>query len=69
MGGPSPRRIEIENEVEGEPVGTADYFFVKIGEAVPLKSHDSNFDLQSLPSQPLAVSERFRLIFVAHSSG
>ncbi|KAL2327625.1 hypothetical protein Fmac_021052 [Flemingia macrophylla] len=64
----SPAKIEPE-EVEGEVVGTTDYFFVKIGEAVPLKASDSNFDVGTLPSQPLAVSERFRLTFVAHSSG
>ncbi|XP_061344766.1 nuclear pore complex protein NUP214-like [Gastrolobium bilobum] len=60
--------IKID-EVEGEVIGTTDYFFVKIGEAVPLKDNDSHFDLETLPSQPLALSERFRLIFVAHSSG
>ncbi|XP_027355036.1 nuclear pore complex protein NUP214 isoform X2 [Abrus precatorius] len=60
--------IKIE-EVEGEQVGTTDYFFVKIGESVPLKDNDTNFDVETLPSQPLAVSERFRLTFVAHSSG
>nr|KYP50091.1 hypothetical protein KK1_028167 [Cajanus cajan] len=64
----SPAKIEPE-EVEGEVVGTTDYFFVKIGEAVPLKASDSNFDVETLPSQPLALSERFRLTFVAHSSG
>ncbi|KAJ1391374.1 putative nuclear pore complex protein [Sesbania bispinosa] len=64
MGGP----IKIE-ELEGESVCTTDYFFVKIGESLPLKANDSNFDLETLPSQPLALSERFRLTFVAHSSG
>ena len=64
-----PIRIELDEELKGEQVGTTDYFFAKIGEAVPLKADDANYDLESLPSQPLAVSERFRLIFVAHSSG
>ncbi|KAK7405276.1 hypothetical protein VNO78_06480 [Psophocarpus tetragonolobus] len=64
----SPTRIEPE-ELEGELIGTTDYFFVKIGEAVPLKTSDSNFDAETLPSQPLALSELFRLTFVAHSSG
>ncbi|RDX95312.1 Nuclear pore complex protein NUP214, partial [Mucuna pruriens] len=66
----SPAKIEPE-EVEGEVVGTTDYFFVKIGEAVPLKASDSDsdFDAETLPSQPLVLSERFRLTFVAHSSG
>ena len=30
---------------------------------------DPIFDLQALPSQPLAVSELHRLIFVVHSDG
>ena len=49
--------------------------FDQIGEPLPIKPSDSNFDsdsdpifdLQALPSQPLAVSELHRLIFVAHS--
>lgn len=60
--------VKIE-EFEGDVVPTTDYFFVKIGEPVPLNSDDSNFDLQTPPSQPLSLSERFRLTFVAHSSG
>lgn len=63
-----PAKIEPE-ELEGEVVGTTDYFFVKIGEAVPLKDSDSNFDVEALPTEPLVVSECFRLTFVAHSSG
>ncbi|KAL1332925.1 hypothetical protein HN51_061691 [Arachis hypogaea] len=65
-----PIKVDLEDELEGELVGTKDYFFSKIGESVPLKpDEDSNYDPESLPSQPLAVSERFRLVFVAHSSG
>ncbi|XP_054821316.1 nuclear pore complex protein NUP214 isoform X3 [Prosopis cineraria] len=64
-----PIRIDLDDEREGEHVGTTDYFFVKIGEAIPLMANDFNFDLESLPCMPLAVSERFGLIFVAHSSG
>ncbi|XP_027934105.1 nuclear pore complex protein NUP214 isoform X2 [Vigna unguiculata] len=64
----SPTKIEPE-EVEGEIIGTTDYFFVKVGEAVPLKSSDFSFDAETLPSQAIAISERFRLSFVAHSSG
>ncbi|KAI9121816.1 hypothetical protein K1719_007206 [Acacia pycnantha] len=62
-------RINLDDECEGEHVGTTDYFFVKIGEAVPLMANDFNFDLESLPCMPLAVSERFGVIFVAHPSG
>lgn len=62
-------RIDLDDECEGEHVGTTDYFFVKIGEAVPLMANDFNFDLESLPCMPLAVSERFGVIFAAHPSG
>ncbi|KAF8398619.1 hypothetical protein HHK36_017550 [Tetracentron sinense] len=61
--------IHLDEEKEGNREGTSNYFFKKIGEAVPLKPLDSNFDLKSPPAQPLAVSERFGLIFVAHSDG
>ncbi|CAK8571666.1 unnamed protein product [Lathyrus sativus] len=60
--------VKIE-EFEGDVVPTTDHFFVKIGEPVSLNSDDSNFDLQTPPSQPLSLSERFLLTFVAHSSG
>ncbi|CAI8611572.1 unnamed protein product [Vicia faba] len=60
--------VKIE-EFEGDVVPTTDHFFVKIGEPVPLNSNDSIFDLQTPPSQPLTLSQRFRLTFVAHSSG
>ncbi|GAB4845826.1 hypothetical protein Ancab_024829 [Ancistrocladus abbreviatus] len=64
------RTIGFEEEIEeGDRIETTDYFFDKIGEAVPLKPSDFLFDLQNLPAQPLAVSERFRLLFVAHASG
>ncbi|XWS52366.1 hypothetical protein CRYUN_Cryun11dG0063700 [Craigia yunnanensis] len=66
MGG----RVEIEEEKEGEHVETTDFFFEKIGEPVPIRSlADSRFDLQSPPSQPLSLSQRFQLLFLAHSSG
>ncbi|KAK7247325.1 hypothetical protein RIF29_42206 [Crotalaria pallida] len=66
----APIRIDVEEELEGEIVGTTDYFFSKIGDSLPLKANDSSaFDTQTLPSQPLALSQRFRLIFTAHSSG
>ncbi|XP_012474185.1 nuclear pore complex protein NUP214 isoform X1 [Gossypium raimondii] len=63
-------RLEICEENEGEHVETQDFFFEKIGEPVPVKSQpDSQFDLQSPPSQPLVLSQRFQLLFLAHSSG
>lgn len=61
--------VELEDEIEGGNVGTTDYYFDRIGEPVPIKPHDSNFDVESPPSQPLAVSELHGLIFVAHSCG
>lgn len=66
--------MEIQEEVEGDSIdGTTDYFFDRIGLPVPIRSNDddgkSEFDLQSLPAQPLAISEHHRLLFVAHSSG
>ncbi|KAE9601245.1 hypothetical protein Lal_00024059 [Lupinus albus] len=64
-----PIIINVEDELEGELVGTTDYFFSKIGDTVPLKSNGSIFDLETLPSHPLALSQRLRLIFVAHTSG
>lgn len=60
--------VKIE-ELEGEGFPTSDYFFKSIGDPVPLKSNDYSFDPETLPSHPLALSERFRLTFVAHSSG
>jgi len=47
---------------------TTNYFFVKVDEAVPLKSSGFSFDAETLPSQAIAT-ERFHLSFVAHSSG
>ncbi|KAG2675323.1 hypothetical protein I3760_13G178000 [Carya illinoinensis] len=61
--------VELDDEIEGGHVDTTDYYFVKVGEPVPIKLQDSNFDLGSPPSQPLAVSEIHGLIVVAHSGG
>ncbi|GAB2276904.1 hypothetical protein Dimus_011614 [Dionaea muscipula] len=62
------RTVEVEEETEGDRIYTTDYYFHKIG-GVPLKPSDSLFDLRNPPLQPLAISERFGLIFVAHSLG
>ncbi|XP_019055049.1 PREDICTED: nuclear pore complex protein NUP214 isoform X2 [Nelumbo nucifera] len=61
--------VVLEEEKEGNREESADYYFDKVGEPVPLKPHDSVFDLESLPAQPLAVSEQFSAIFVAHPEG
>lgn len=65
----SSTQIPLEDGDEGEHVQTTDYYFEKIGEPVPVKLNDSIIDPESPPSQPLAVSESFGLIFVAHLSG
>lgn len=62
--------IELTQEVEGNEIGTKNYRFSKIGEPLPIKPDDAEeFDPQNPPSQPLAVSERYGLVFVAHSTG
>ncbi|XP_059281673.1 nuclear pore complex protein NUP214 isoform X2 [Lycium ferocissimum] len=62
--------IELDEEIEGDQIGCRNYRFSKIGTPVPI-INDSSFDVESEcpPLQPLVVSERFRLLFVAHSSG
>ncbi|CAH9051123.1 unnamed protein product [Cuscuta europaea] len=64
--------LELEDEIQGDQIGSTDYRFSRIGVPVPIKSggsapYDSENEIP--PLQPLAVSERFRLIFVAHSDG
>lgn len=62
--------IHLDDDVEGAHIGSADYCFVAVGEPVPVVPGDGpEFDPQSLPLQPLAVSEQFGLVFVAHSNG
>ncbi|KAA8550937.1 hypothetical protein F0562_002621 [Nyssa sinensis] len=62
--------IQLDEEVEGTHQGSDDFCFIKIGEPVSIKhGDDSQFDLESPPSQPLAVSGCLGLLFVAHSTG
>jgi hypothetical protein len=61
--------VELEDEIEGEHVDIADYYFDRIDEFVPIKPHDSNFNVESPPSQSLAIFELQGLIFVAHFGG
>lgn len=62
--------IQLDDDVEGAHIGSADYCFVPVGEPVPVVPGDEpEFDIQSPPLLPLAVSEQFALIFVAHSNG
>ncbi|CAL9100044.1 unnamed protein product [Musa acuminata var. zebrina] len=65
----SPRLIRLEEEIEGDHGATADFVFCRLGEPVPLKPADSEFDLQAPPARPLAISERFGALFLAHSEG
>ncbi|ESQ29912.1 hypothetical protein EUTSA_v10011181mg [Eutrema salsugineum] len=62
-------KVEIKEEVEGDRVGTTDYYFDRIGEPICIKEEDALYDLENPPSQPLAISERHGVVFVAHSSG
>ncbi|XP_057781176.1 nuclear pore complex protein NUP214 [Salvia miltiorrhiza] len=64
--------IKLDDEIDGDEIGTRNFRFSKIGESVPILQSDgatSHFDPQSLPSQPLAVSERFGLLFLVHPQG
>ncbi|CAN4124342.1 unnamed protein product [Withania somnifera] len=64
--------VQLGEEIEGDLIGSKNYRFSKIGAPVPLKSgEDSSSDIENEcpPLQPLVVSERFRLLFVAHSNG
>ncbi|GER50707.1 nuclear pore complex protein [Striga asiatica] len=58
--------VEVDEEIEGEEIGSRNYRFSKIGESISI---NSEFDADSLPSQPLAVSERLRLLFVVYPKG
>ncbi|PON37230.1 WD40/YVTN repeat-like-containing domain containing protein [Parasponia andersonii] len=62
-------QLVVEEEMEGDQVLTNDYFFDRIGDPVPVNPPPFNFDPQSLPSHPLAVSKRHGLIFLALPSG
>ena len=67
--------IELQDKIKGKCVNNTDFYFDQIGEPLPIKPSDSDsdsdpiFDLQALPSQPLAISELHCLIFDAHSDG
>lgn len=63
------RRVEPADYKPGDTFASDDFIFRKIGEPLPLKSSGSDFDLRSAPVQALAVSDRFRLLFLAHSEG
>ncbi|XP_072960427.1 nuclear pore complex protein NUP214 isoform X2 [Typha angustifolia] len=63
------RQIRLEEEIEGDRGASADYVFRRIGESVPLLSSDSSFDLNNPPFRPLAVSDRFGSLFLAHLEG
>ncbi|KAL8121339.1 nuclear pore complex protein NUP214 isoform X1 [Apium graveolens] len=62
---------ELRDEVEGKQIGSKNYQFSLIGEPISIDSNadSSIYDLEKPPSQPLALSERFGLLFIAHSTG
>ncbi|KFK35577.1 hypothetical protein AALP_AA4G008800 [Arabis alpina] len=63
-------KVEIEEEIEGDRIPTTEYYFERIGEPIKIKEEEnSQFDLDNPPSQPLAISERHGVVFIAHSSG
>ncbi|XP_078159541.1 nuclear pore complex protein isoform X2 [Carex rostrata] len=63
------RLVLLEEEREGDQEGSADFIFRRVGESVPLFSTLSPFDLESPPRKPLAISDRFGALFLAHSQG
>ncbi|KAL9687913.1 hypothetical protein QQ045_032322 [Rhodiola kirilowii] len=62
------RVIQLDEGSEANLISSDEYIFNQIGASVPLAPEDSQYD-SSLPSQPLAVSEKQRLLFVAHADG
>lgn len=61
--------IQLDEESEGNSIGSEDFIFRKIGSSIPLKLTDSSFDFETAPAQALAVSERHHVVFLAHSDG
>lgn len=62
--------IQLDQDMEGEQIVSRNYRFIQVGQPVPIQPPaDSVYDSQNPPSQPLAVSQRFRLLFIAHSNG
>ncbi|KAM7277700.1 hypothetical protein ACFE04_004834 [Oxalis oulophora] len=72
MEGGGAKIVEIKEDIEGEHIINNDYFIDKIGEPIPITpSIDDScvFNLEYPPLQPLAVSQRHRIVFVAYSNG
>ncbi|KAK8918677.1 hypothetical protein KSP39_PZI021619 [Platanthera zijinensis] len=65
------RIVSLDKEIEGDCQATGDFVFSRIGNPVRLKPPHSKsvFDLSNPPLQPLALSERDGLLFLAHSEG
>ncbi|KAJ4970400.1 hypothetical protein NE237_003499 [Protea cynaroides] len=61
--------IQLDEEEEGDRKENPGYFFQRIGEPIPIKLQDTNYDTGSPPVKPLAVSEQYGAIFVAHNEG
>lgn len=63
------RTLQIEEQVDVEHIPTTDYFFSKVGGDVSITSDQTIFDASNPPSVPLVISQRFGVVFAAHSSG
>ncbi|KAL9251907.1 Nuclear pore complex protein NUP214-like protein [Drosera capensis] len=59
----------IDDESQCDRIHIVDYYFHRIGAAVPITAPSTPFDLANPPIQPLAVSERRGLVFVGHGEG
>ncbi|KAK1365650.1 nuclear pore complex protein NUP214 [Heracleum sosnowskyi] len=62
---------ELIDQVDGNQLVSKNYQFCRIGEPISIDSDVGSgiYDLEKPPSQPLALSERFGLLFIAHSTG
>lgn len=58
----------LDEVVEGDHIISRNYRFAPVGANVPIRV-DFRYDSEAPPSQPLAVSQQFHLLFVAHSDG
>lgn len=67
-----PKGVEtlanLDEVEEGDHIVSRNYRFAPVGANVPIRV-DFRYDSEAPPSQPLAVSQLFHLIFVAHSDG
>lgn len=60
--------VNLDEVEEGDHIVSRNYRFAPVGANVPIRV-DFQYDSEAPPSQPLAVSQLFHLLFVAHSDG